>query len=64
MRLPWRRRVREVRTGKPHREAEVSRQRQEHAREQVIRPLDRLAEQNRFADLIRQSLTDGHRGKA
>ena len=66
VRLPWRRRVREVTTGEPrrHREAEVSRQRQERAREQVIRPLDRLAEQNRFADLIRQSLTEGHGRKA
>ena len=42
-------------------EAEVSQQRQEQAREQVIRPLEQFAEQNRFADMIRASLTEGRR---
>ncbi len=63
LRLPWRRKVRETETGQP-REAEVSQRRQQRAREQVIRPLERLAEQNRFADLIRASLTEGHRRQA
>ena len=40
-------------------EAEESRQRQERAREQVIRPLEQFAEQNQFAALIRASLTEG-----
>ena len=42
-------------------EAEVSQQRQEQAREQVIRPLEQFAEQNQFASLIRASLTEGRR---
>lgn len=46
-------------TAQPRREAEVSRQRQEHAREQVIRPLERYAERNQFANLIRASLVQG-----
>ena len=42
------------------REAEVSRQRQQETREQVIRPLEQYAEHNQFASLIRASLTSGH----
>ena len=45
-------------------EAEVSRQRQQQAREQVIRPLEQFAEQNRFAEMIRASLTEGRRRQA
>ena len=63
MRWPWRRRMRDTVTAEPPGEAEVSRQRQREIREQVIGPLDRYAERNQFAELIRQSLTDGHRGK-
>lgn len=40
-------------------EAEVSRERQRRAREQVIRPLEELAERNQFAAVIRASLTEG-----
>ena len=40
-------------------EAEVSRERQRRAREQVIRPLEEIAEQNQFAALIRASLIEG-----
>lgn len=42
-------------------EAEVSRQRQRKTRKEVIEPLRELAERNRFADLIRASLAEGHR---
>ena len=42
-------------------EAEVSRERQRMAREQVIRPLEQIAEQNQFAALIRASLIEGRR---
>ena len=45
-------------------EAEVSLQRQERAREQVIRPLEQFAEQNQFASLIRASLIEGRRKRA
>ena len=45
----------------PPREAEVSRQRQQQAREQVIEPLRTAAAQNNFAELIRASLIQGHR---
>ena len=41
------------------REVDVSRERQRRAREQVIRPLQELAEQNQFADMIRASLLKG-----
>lgn len=43
-------------------EAEVSRERQRRAREQVIKPLEELAERNQFAAVIRASLIEG-RGK-
>ena len=42
-------------------EAEVSRERQRRAREQVIKPLEQIAEQNQFAALIRASLIEGRR---
>lgn len=42
-------------------EADVSRERQRRAREQVIQPLEELAERNQFAQLIRASLVQGHR---
>ena len=42
-------------------EAEVSRRRQREAREQVIRPLERAAEHNQFAAIIRASLIEGRR---
>ena len=45
-------------------EAEVSRERQRMTREQVIRPLQQLEEQNQFAALIRASLTEGRRRRA
>ena len=61
MRLPWRRRVLDLAVADDERsEADVSRDRQRRAREQVIRPLEELAEQNRFAEMIRQSLIEGH----
>lgn len=41
-------------------EARKSRARQEHVREHVVGPLQRAAEHNQFADLIRRSLTEGH----
>ena len=41
-------------------EAEVSAERAHRAREQVIEPLRRTTERNRFADLIRASLKEGH----
>lgn len=43
------------------REVEVSRQRLRDTHEQVVKPLRRYAAQNNFADLIAQSLTQGHR---
>lgn len=49
-------------TGKddnPRGEAAESLRRQEHAREQVIRPLEQYAERNQFATLIRASLVQG-----
>lgn len=48
----------------PPREAEVSRQRQRETREQVIRPLQQIAEHNEFAELIRASLIEGRRRRA
>jgi hypothetical protein len=41
-------------------EAQKSRVRQEAAREHVIMPLREAAERNGFADLIRDSLTEGY----
>lgn len=41
------------------REAEVSRRRQQEARERVIRPLERYDAHNQFASLIRASLREG-----
>ena len=63
MRLPWRRRMRKLDASaeRARRETEVSRQRQQQAREQVVRPLERYAEHNQFAELIRASLTEGRR---
>ena len=61
---PWRRRVLDVSVADDdlkRGEADVSRERQRRAREQVIRPLQELAEQNQFAELIRASLTQGRR---
>ena len=55
--------MRKAGTGEQQRqqaEAEVSLQRQQHAREQVIRPLEKLAEHNQFASIIRASLIEGH----
>ena len=40
-------------------EAEVSRERQRRAREQVIKPLEELAERNQFAAVIRATLIEG-----
>ena len=59
---PWRRRVLDVAVigdEEENCEADVSRERQRRAREQVIRPLERIAEQNQFAQLIRASLREG-----
>jgi hypothetical protein len=47
------------RVAQARREAEVSRERLQHAREHVIRPLERRADTNHFAELLRQSLTGG-----
>lgn len=41
-------------------EVRRSRERQETVREKVVMPLQRAAEHNQFADLIRRSLTEGH----
>lgn len=38
-----------------------SQARQETVREHVVKPLQRAAEHNQFADLIRRSLAEGHR---
>lgn len=40
-------------------EARKSRDRQEAVREHVVRPLERAAEHNQFAQMIRDSLTEG-----
>lgn len=40
-------------------EARKSRDRQEAVRERVVRPLERAAEHNQFAQMIRDSLTEG-----
>lgn len=45
-------------------EAEKSLARQESVREHVVKPLKRAAEHNQFADLIRNSLTEGNGGRA
>ena len=55
--------VADTATGRARREAEVSRERQRRTREQVIRPLEELAEQNQFAALIRASLIEGRGGR-
>lgn len=41
-------------------EAGKSQARQEAVREHVVKPLQRAAEHNQFADLIRRSLTEGN----
>lgn len=41
-------------------EARKSRVRQEAVREHVVAPLQRAAEHNQFADMIRDSLAQGH----
>ena len=47
------------------REVELSRQRLHDTREQVVKPLMAVAEQNNFAAIIAASLTQGHgRGAA
>ena len=46
------------------REVELSRQRLQDTRENVIKPLMAAAEQNNFAMIIAQSLTQGHRGRS
>ena len=43
------------------REVELSRQRLHDTREQVVKPLMAVAEQNNFAAIIAASLTQGHR---
>jgi hypothetical protein len=43
------------------REVELSRRRLRDTHEQVVKPLRAAAEQNNFAALIAQSLTQGHR---
>jgi hypothetical protein len=45
-------------------EAHKSQVRQEAVREHVVKPLQRAAARNSFADLIRASLTEGNGGKA
>ena len=42
-------------------QAAASQQRLDDMREQVAEPLRRAAQHNRFADLIRDSLSDGHK---
>ena len=43
------------------REVELSRQRLHDTREQVVKPLMAVAEQNNFAAIIAASLAQGHR---
>ena len=45
------------------REVELSRQRLHDTRENVVKPLMAVAEQNNFAALIAQSLAQGHHRK-
>jgi aspartate/tyrosine/aromatic aminotransferase len=50
-----------ARLASAEREVEVSRQRLHNTREQVVKPLRAAAERNNFAQLIAQSLAQGHR---
>ena len=43
------------------REVDLSRERLDETRENVVKPLRRAAEHNQFAELIRQSLIEGRR---
>lgn len=54
----------EKRAGDAADEARLSRTRQEAVVENVVKPLRRAAERNQFAELIRQSLVNGHNGGA
>ena len=45
-------------------EAALSQARHEAVVENVVKPLRRAAERNRFAEMIRQSLIEGHNGGA
>jgi hypothetical protein len=62
---PWRRlmRILTVEDTLPPREAEVSRERQEQLRREVVEPLRQLGDRNRFAELIRASLVEGHQSR-
>jgi hypothetical protein len=51
-----------ARAEKARGEADKSRERQESVRENVVAPLQRAAQHNQFADLIRRSLTEGNGG--
>jgi hypothetical protein len=65
----WKQRMRvkheqEERVRAATQEAELSRQRLETVRKEVVEPLKAAGRRNSFADLIRQSLITGHHGKA
>ena len=50
-----------VRLADAEREVEISRQRLRDTHEQVIEPLRGYAERNNFAQMLRDSLVQGHR---
>jgi hypothetical protein len=54
--------ARAERVAAAEREVELSRQRLNETRENVVEPLRAAAAHNNFAELIRASLVQGHRG--
>jgi len=50
----------EERVEEAEREVEISRERLKEARDEVVKPLARLAARNNFAELVKASLTAGH----
>jgi hypothetical protein len=61
MRLTWwkRRKDLDARVQRAEREAEEARERLARTREEVVKPLRRMAENNQFAQMIRESLLNG-----
>lgn len=53
--------ARAERVAAAQREVDLSRQRLRDTRENVVKPLQALAEQNNFASLIAASLAQGHK---
>ena len=56
--------ARAERVAAAEREVELSRQRLLDTQENVVKPLRAYAERNNFADLLAQSLAQGHRKEA